>query len=507
MSADLTRGSPEHRTSPRPHSLYLGISVFFCGASVLMYELLAARFLAPYFGSGIDAFTAVLSAALIALALGYWLGGILVDRFLSVGLYCLLLGGAAVLFLFQTWALHPLLALCVSLGPRIGVVLAANALLLPPLILLGMITPFAIRLGFEDPERVGRKAGSVFGLSTLGSVLSTMACGWLVVPMLGALATVRIFAGMLAVISVWGLLLHHRRRLALIVSGTLLVGILMPGAGAPGVRSDLSVLHREESSYGEILVLEDDFSRYLLVDGILQGELPHLLEAVTRRGDLLRAGNHLELLPHLRPRGRRALFIGLGAGVMPRVFAHLYGWSVEAVEIDRDVIDAARDFFGYCAGPVWPDDGRAFLERQDADRLDFVVLDVYRGASIPAHLYTVEAFRAMRRALGPDGVLAVHHVGERDGPDTGMLHRTLTAVFPHVALYAEPTDPKLVPAAWLIASAEELRIREPLPAALTPATWEATRAGPILTDDRNPLELLRLSSSSRWRTAARQRFR
>jgi len=108
----------------------------------------------------------------------------------------------------------------------------------------------------------------------------------------------------------------------------------------------------------------------------------------------------VELLPFLRPRGTRALLIGLGGG---HLGAHMtsYGWDVEAVEIDPGVAAIARRYFDY-RGECHVEDGRRFLNR-GGKTYDFIVLDAYMGEDLPAHLCTRESFDLVRRRLAEDG--------------------------------------------------------------------------------------------------------
>lgn len=106
---------------------------------------------------------------------------------------------------------------------------------------------------------------------------------------------------------------------------------------------------------------------------------------------------------------RRLLVVGLGGGSMPMfVHRHFARTSVDVVEIDPAVLEAARNFFGFAEDPrmtVHIADGRRFVEHAPQAHYDVIVLDAFGSAEVPMHLATVEFLAAVRRSLAPDGVV------------------------------------------------------------------------------------------------------
>ena len=154
------------------------------GAAVLSLEILGTRVLGPYYGVSIYLWSALITVTLAALSVGYAVGGRWADRGPRLGALAWMLGGAGIWVLFVPWLEAPLLRLADGAGLRAAVLIAAVVLFAPPLLLLGMVSPYAIRLKAGRLDEVGRTAGNLFAVSTVASVLSAVATGFWLVPAL-----------------------------------------------------------------------------------------------------------------------------------------------------------------------------------------------------------------------------------------------------------------------------------------------------------------------------------
>src|SRR5215813_759016 len=166
------------------------IIAFITGAIVMSFEMLGSRYLNPYFGSGIYTWAALISTVLAALTLGYFLGGWLADRTASVAVLGATVVVASLYFLalptFSDALLEFLLADIDDV--RAGSLVASLAILLFPVTLLGMYSPFAIRLMLRSAERSGTVSGTVYGVSTAGSIVGTLGTTFLLIPLIGTKA-------------------------------------------------------------------------------------------------------------------------------------------------------------------------------------------------------------------------------------------------------------------------------------------------------------------------------
>lgn len=183
-----------------PHSLLRGLLLFaiaaVLGFALMGFEMLASRYLYPYFGGGINTWASLIATVLIALMLGYLIGGALVDRTMSPQLCgALLIIAGVYLFSIPLWV-DPLFAgMLTSVGDGMaGIILAATALLLLPLTLMSVFTPFAVRLLLTSVSFGGRLVGYVYGVSTVGNVVGTLVTTFTLVPSFGSRALTMAFA-------------------------------------------------------------------------------------------------------------------------------------------------------------------------------------------------------------------------------------------------------------------------------------------------------------------------
>jgi hypothetical protein len=166
------------------------------GFALMGFEMLGSRYLYPYFGGGINTWASLIATVLVALMLGYLLGGALVDRTMSPRLCGGLLVVAGVyLFTIPLWV-DPLFGwMLTSVGDGMaGIVLAATMLLLLPLTLMSVFTPFAVRLLLVSVAFGGRIVSYVYGVSTVGNVLGTLVTTFTLVPLFGSRALTMVFA-------------------------------------------------------------------------------------------------------------------------------------------------------------------------------------------------------------------------------------------------------------------------------------------------------------------------
>jgi MFS family permease len=179
-------------------------NAFLIGGVVMGFEMLGSRYLNPYFGGGIGTWAGLISTVLCALTLGYFIGGGIVDRQPSPRVIAL---GTALAALYLAAIPHfadlALSAILSSLGDGpAGILVASTALLLLPLTALGMFSPVAIRLLITSMHEAGRIAGTVYGISTLGSIFGTLFTTFVLIPAIGSRAITYLAAAILAVCAV-----------------------------------------------------------------------------------------------------------------------------------------------------------------------------------------------------------------------------------------------------------------------------------------------------------------
>jgi MFS family permease len=170
-------------------------NAFITGAVVMGFEMLGSRYLNPFFGSGIYTWAALISTVLAALTAGYFFGGWMADRNPKPsGLGWLIVAGSAYLAFIPLFADGMLDLLSSILGgladqrefERWGSISGAMLLLFVPLALLGVYSPYAIRLTLRATSRSGTVAGRIYGISTLGSIFGTLFVTFYLIPTMGS---------------------------------------------------------------------------------------------------------------------------------------------------------------------------------------------------------------------------------------------------------------------------------------------------------------------------------
>ena len=175
--------------SPRAAAL-IYVVAFITGAIVMSFEMLGSRYLNPYFGSGIYTWAALISTVLLALTLGYFLGGYLADRTASAAVLALtVIVGSVYLLALPSFAVPVLEFVLAAIDDvRAGSLVSALAIMVFPVTFLGMYSPFAIRLLLRSAQNSGRVSGAVYGISTVGSIAGTLGTTFVLIPTIGSRA-------------------------------------------------------------------------------------------------------------------------------------------------------------------------------------------------------------------------------------------------------------------------------------------------------------------------------
>jgi spermidine synthase len=483
--------------------LYLVVAL--SGACVLVIEILGTRILGPFYGVSLYLWSALISVALASLSVGYAVGGRWADRHPSATVLARILALAGIWMLAVPWLRDPILRLTEPLGLRAAVLVTSTLLFAPPLTLLGMVSPFAIRLKLEDVARAGRTAGDLYAVSTVASVLGAVATGFWLAPNVGVTRLVFAIGATLLVAAAIAAGLGGARRPRTAWAALLLAALAGWGAATVTEASAPGLVHVEDSPYAELRVLDRGGRRHLVIDGGIHTQI----DSLSRRPWLSYVP--LAAIPaELYPRGSRVLVVGLGGGSAARFYAGR-GWQVDAVEIDPAVTAVARRWFdfGPADGTVHHADGRRFLVTSRA-QWEVIFMDAFGSGAIPFHLITREAFAAAKARLAPGGMLAlnVESVGWQS-PLIRAVMATLRAEFPHVVALPIAEPPDQIGNLVLLASARPIDVSyealgDPVAALVDVYEhwWVVTRNhawdnrfvadpawGPVLTDDLNPVDL------------------
>lgn len=480
----------------------LSLIVFVVGMTTLGAEIAAARLLAPWFGASTIVWANTIAIVLVALAIGYSVGGRYADRHPHLdGLLRLILIAAllltAVPFIARPFLRSSAMAFSeMSLGIFVGSLFSVGALVAIPLLLLGMVSPYAVRLAMDSVDAAGTTTGRLYAIGTLGSLVGTFSASLLLIPYVGTRRTFLIFSLSLVLLSLLG---TKRRWLgglaALLIIGLISLPVQVTKGGSAGDR----LLKEVETEYQYASVLKRD-DRLLLE--LNEGQALH---SVYTRGKYLNDGywDHMALLTMAADHPRRIAILGSAAGTTSRTIAHYFPQvRIDSVEIDPELTRIGNELFDARAPQVhqYTGDARPWLQARRAS-YDAILVDAYRQPYIPFYLTTREFFTLARDRLSRGGLVAIN-VGHPPGSDQleKTLAATLRSVFGQGHVYRDVVDEF---STMLVATTSQVDPGARLQA-ITHDDWQipalaqqigadlrpALRGGPIYTDDKAPVEWL-----------------
>lgn len=494
-------------------TLRLRVLVFVAGIASLALEMCASRLLGPWYGTSLVVWANIIGFFLIYLSVGYFLGGRVADRYPNPALLGALTAAAAV-----ATALIPIISGPILDWSESGLntdnasvffssMVAVILLFALPVILLGFVSPFAVRLSVKRLGTTGSKAGGLYALSTAGSILGAFLPVLVFIPGPGVRWT--IFATALALLLVSLLMLPLGLRGvsggAGLFGALLLIPLLAPQILGP-LKSEPGLIYDKESLYNYIQVVRDS-------DGTLELVLNegHAIHSIYNPHQVLTGWywDYFLAAPYFNPppaagQVHRMAIIGLAGGTIARQFTSVYGpMLIDGVEIDPDIVAAGRKYFAMNEPNlhVYVADGRTFM-RVTRHTYDVVAIDAFQQPYIPFQLTTREFFEEIRAHLSPNGVIVLNtgHTSH-DYRLVQAFVNTLSLVFPSVYTFNVPnTFNTEVMATMRPTSLQTLESNlnavssdspmnvvagEVLPVA---TVAHAQRGGIVFTDDQAPIE-------------------
>jgi predicted membrane-bound spermidine synthase len=509
--------------------------IFTTGAAILALELLASRIMTPYFGVSIYIWTGILSITLVALAIGYWAGGLLthssrkpsVARLANWYLEQPAWAGLAIVgaCLIYPYAFHGL----ANFDLVIGAFLACLILLFLPLLTTSAMNPLLVALMTQSRHQPGAPlteldagSGRVFFVSTVGSVAGVIVTAFVLMPYVSNYNAVLAVAVVLSLLSLAGALkppvrLANRNRAIGIgaIASAASLGLLAASDAYldrmwPAKYGGVEYSKQAEygSLFGTVKILAGPAQapaaeqvRIYFQDGLVQ----NTLDANNRSTSFFTYG--LEALAvAYKPQAGQALVLGLGAGVVPMALAQR-GVQVTAVEIDPVSFEVAQKHFGFDRQRVRAieADARTYLRKCHA-AYDMVVIDLFHGDGIPEYLITRDFFRDLKGCLKPDGVAVFNTFVDLDRPKVyAHFLVTLHTELPEIVVYRPEASGARQLNSFVVASASHLtppravtlRDAPPRHAKLlfdmldrpNKLDSETLRRGSVVTDARNLIAL------------------
>ena len=430
--------------------IYIYATAFLCGILTLGLEILAGRLLAPFFGSSLHQWAALIGVILLAYVVGYELH----RRLTRFGLVWLFAGAGLYVLSLPAWA-PSVIPEMVQWPFALATVSGALILTAVPSVLWAAVLP---TLQSEQ----GSKAARVLAFSTVGNLFGVWGVAFWAIPHLGTRATLYAIAGLSLLLSFGWAARSARTAWRIAVCAGLTLPFLFWNRAPASANWGRVALHRSDAREVRALTRETGYQKLIIWQGIVDDLLKTLLvlsgnpQFIWSPSERLTPGEHYEYYnfataaafwskqgactppSEFRP---RVLVLGVAGGLIPWQIRQFSPQAeITGYEIDPGLYRTSLEFLplGQIKNPgprVLLGDARYLLSQAPPQELyDLIVLDCFFHGFVPFHLTTAEFFVAARDHLHPDGVLITnfHTLLE----ETGLLDRlkaTMMAVFPATA--------------------------------------------------------------------------
>ncbi|CFX56679.1 conserved membrane protein of unknown function [Candidatus Filomicrobium marinum] len=435
--------------SIRARRFFYLILVGLSAACGLVVEIVAGRMIAPYLGMSLYTWTAIIAVVLAGFSLGHWIGGQIAQRAggraqSDVAWSLLLAGGSALVSIFLIRIITgPVINL--SLPPVATILIITFALFFLPSLFVGIASPVLTKLAIDDePTKAGAILGGFYAVGAAGSILGTLAAGFIFISWLGTVWTLLLVSALYCVMAA-SLFISRRGGAA---KERLVSFVILLGWGAVAFAGQWTGV------FARVCIVESDY--YCIRVENVSGEigvpakvlvLDHLAHGINLRdfpGGLVSPYADLQdtlMRIHVGERSPfRAFFIGGGAYTIPRAWlAARRDVEITVAEVDPAVTEVAITHLWLKPDPrltIRHGDARSVLVSMLADQFDVVVGDAFHDITVPQHLVTSEFFGQVRSRLRDGGIYLMNVVDHREHPRMALsVVASLAEHFPIVELW------------------------------------------------------------------------
>lgn len=417
---------------------------FSCGTCVMVLEMAGSRVVAPYMGTSLIVWTSLIGIVMTSLSLGYWLGGVVSDRRPQPRLLARIIGLAALFTAAVAVIANPLLrALSENISNvYIGSVIASLCLFAIPSLLLGMVSPFIVRLAINSLGSAGKTVGGFSAISSAGSIAGTFLGGFVLISFFSSSTILFQVAFVLAITAI----VVYRpswKTLAPVAAAALALCFVSESGAMPMMPAGINF----DTKYNNVRITDMNLAGTRRKVRVLQTDPlgAQSLMFVDAPDELYSKYTcFYDLAFHFKPDAcRRILMLGGGGYCVPKhLGASRPGAEVDVVELDPGITQAARDYFELKDRPgqrIFHEDARIFLNREAGKgqlKYDAIFGDVFGSSySIPFHLTTVECMQKIRALLTDDGVLVMNVIASIDSELFSGIYASVAKVFPTVMIF------------------------------------------------------------------------
>lgn len=493
----------------------IGFLAFISGASVMIVELTANRILAPWFGNSLYTWTGLIGVILLSLSIGYYFGGWFADNKATFYRFFHLITASAIFIFLIPFSQHLLHKSMSTTNIISGPIIASVILFTLPGILLGSVSPYAIRLVslLHSDRKIGISAGNIAMFSTLGSVLGTFASGFLLIPNLKISSILFLTSIILLGLALIGYAIFGKRYFnkytvtsVILLFFSVLIFVYYEIASehlvSPLIFDRTTYYHRIRVT--ETQEISGKIKRSLYLDTTAEGsqylnskEIPFVYQRYWKLSNII--NKKLENIA----------FLGAGTFTMPEAMSDYDKNSkIDVVEIDPAVVEVGYEFFNLKQYKnIYPinEDARSFLTKT-TKKYDLIFGDAFNGIRyVPAHLLTLEFFQLIKNRLNKDGTFMINIISSIKGDNSILFQsvmKTLSEVFNYSYVFAiDYFNPYSAQNIIIVSSDNDLKIREiqktlqddsliDILNSYVPTNQITTKSGVTLTDNFNPIEYI-----------------
>ena len=428
------------------NKLYLYLTEFFAGMSVMAVELGASRLLAPYFSSSQIVWTIIIGTIMIAMALGNLYGGRKADKdpnpdklYGRILIAAVWIAAIPVVGKYIILLISGILILAVNSNFLIVAgFLACMIIFVFPLFLLGTVTPSLVKFAVDSLDDSGSVVGKLNAFNTIGCIIGTFVPTFISIPAVGTSITFLIFAGIMLVLALIYFIsskVNFKKAVKVPVSIVLYIVCLILGRNNSFAFWQTDLTYEGESIYNYLQVYENDFE-VVLSTNVLFGVQSVYLKDKGLTGMYYDYAMAAPFMSGITEKENvDILILGNGTGTYAtqceRYFDNV---TIEGVEIDQKITDLAHRYFELPSDVnVTTYDGRAYLNAIDR-KYDVIMVDAYQDITIPFQMSSIEFFTLVKEHLTDDGVMVVNMNmrGKREGNINQYLADTISNVFSEV---------------------------------------------------------------------------
>lgn len=419
----------------------LEIITFISGAVVMVLEIVGSRILSPYLGNSIFIWSSLIGVILGSLSLGNWLGGFISDKKASLKVLSSILFYASIAIFVLTIIKDIILF---NVADKMNItqasILLGIILFAPSSVLLGMVSPYVIKLKLTDLKTSGETVGFLYALSTMGSIFGTFLAGFILISYVGTngvlilLSIILVFLALLADSKLW----IKRKMLGILV---LIISIYQIKVQEDSPEN-MSFIDKD-TNYNRVIIYESTEKNTGRPIRVLSQDRQSSSAMFLDGDDLVyEYTKYYNLSSHFKPDFKNTLMIGGAAYSYPKEFLKRYPNSkIDVVEIDPEITNLAVKYFNLKENEnlkIIHKDGRVFLNKNEV-KYDVIFGDAFSSLhTVPFHLSTLECVNKIYDSLVVDGIYIVNIISAVNGDKSGFFKSeftTLREVFPQVLVF------------------------------------------------------------------------